>query len=161
MSANYFLVATASLVLAIGVTVCLIRNRKETYVSEVTINRGLNETWHWVSDPTKYNQLYPHWIKRVAPRGPDLFRVDDQFGQSYDMRVITNRDNGIVDLIISLPSGQETSRSRICALDDKTTAIIHLAHRWAGANALTWFFHKITTDRDFQNAKRIIENNGA
>src|ERR1019366_143400 len=117
-------------------------NRKPIHISQVTINRGFDDVWTWISDPLKYERLYPHWIKKIHSNGNGTFGVDDQFGQSDVMRACWKKEFGIVDLYINLPAGEEVSRSRISVLDSKSTLLVHVARRWSGANAVVWFFHK-------------------
>jgi len=125
----------------------------EGYVSSIVIEKPFDVVWSAISNPNSYARLYPNWVKSVNEKDKNTFHVSDQFGGTYDVKLVANQEFGIVDLII----GQETSRSRIYPIDDKRTAITHLATRWKGASPLIWFFHKRTTDRDFKNAKTVIE----
>ena len=127
--------------------------QKDTHVTQVIIKKPYDEVWSHLSNPLEYNKLYPHWIKKTSLKTPTTFLVDDQFGKSYDVNVFLDKKNGVIDLAI----GSELSRMRVFPLDTERTEVIHLAKLWNGANALIWFFHKRTTDRDFYNAKWLLE----
>lgn len=142
---------------ALGIVAFLFYNRSDTHVFHITIARSYDTVWDWVSEPKHYPELYPHWVKKVTELSPGHYQVDDQFGGSYPVDLIANREFGIVDLHIHLPVGEEVSRGRIFPINDQTTVLVHLAHRWRGANPMQWFFHKLTTARDFKNTKKIIE----
>lgn len=146
-----FLTPLATLVVLCGWT--LIRNRKDVYVSSVMIHCPFEVVWVWISDPCRYGQLYPNWIRNVIPKGSQVFRVEDRFGGSYDMILSQHKECGIIDLQMGL----ESSRSRVYPIDEHRTAVVHLAKRWNEVNLLMWFFHQWTINRDFHHAKRIIE----
>ncbi len=119
----------------------------------MTVDRPYEEVWMWISNPIKYSILYPNWIKSIIHISANKYHVEDQFGGSYDIDVLLKHDTGVIDLKI----GPETSHLQISSLAQSKTSLIHTARRWEGANALVWFFHKRTTDKDFENAKKVIE----
>lgn len=141
------------ILLGVALGILIIRNRKDTYVSEIIVNKPYDVVWGWVSDPLKYPTIYPNWLKTVSGMGGDSFHIEDQFGHSFDMKAVRSREHGTVDLTM----GEESSRSRVYRLDENRTAIVHLAKRWKGSTFVVWFFHKLTTDRDFRHAKQVIE----
>lgn len=158
MIAIRILPLSVGIVLAIlAVGVYLFSSQKSVHATEIIVNKDITDVWAWISDPLKYARLYPHWIKKVSASGNETFQVEDQFGHSYPVKLVTNRELGVVDLHISLPGGEEVSRSRIYSVASGKTAIAHLGHRWVGANPVIWFFHKRNTDRDLENAKQVIE----
>jgi hypothetical protein len=128
-------------------------NQENTHVSKVVCNRPFNIVWDQISNPQNYPKLYPNWIKSIKKISENRYFVDDQFGQSYEMTLFLNKEFGVVDLQI----GKEASRMRIMPLSDDSTVVVHLAKKWSDINQICWFFHKRTTDRDFKNAKAIIE----
>jgi len=144
--------AIAAILILAGIS-AWIKNRNDTYVSDVTINRPFDVAWVWLSEPSNYRRLYPNWIKEITPASGDAYKVNDRFGGSYIVTVIRSKEFGIVDLHI----GTETSRLRLIPLSAEKTLAVHVATRWTAANALAWFFHKRTTDQDLENAKMIIE----
>ena len=129
------------------------RNFDNTYTTKVVIDKPFDVVWSWVSDPLKYPKIYPNWVKTITKKSEQNYQVDDQFGGSYDIELIANKDYGIVDLQI----GPEASFLRLYRLDEIRTVVIHLAKRWKAESFVIWFFHKITTDKDFKNAKKVIE----
>jgi len=145
---------TLILVAALSVAYCVISSSlKDTYVTEVVINRPYDDVWTWISDPTKYAKLYPNWVKHVEKKSETIFQIDDQFGHSNEASLKAIKESGTIDLQI----GSELSRLRIYPLDENRTAIVHLAKRWKNATFIIWFFHRRTTDKDFENAKQVIE----
>lgn len=130
-----------------------LRNMKATYVSEVVINKPYDEVWTWISNPSTYDKVYPHWVKSAQKVDGTIYHISDQFGGSYNVKLISDKNLGVVDLKI----GEETSQTRLFDLDGKRTAIIHLAKRWKNLGFVQWFFHKIIVWRDFRNAKKVIE----
>ncbi|MBI4041202.1 MAG: hypothetical protein HY390_04980 [Deltaproteobacteria bacterium] len=135
------------------VSIIIIRNLKDTYISEVVVAKPFDVVWEWISNPLKYAEIYPNWIKSVEQRSQNIFQVQDQFGSTYDIELIANKIYGIVDLSI----GPEISRSRLYALDEHRTAIVHFSKRLKNSSLIVWFFHKLTTDKDLKHAKKIIE----
>ncbi|MEZ4742898.1 MAG: hypothetical protein R3B45_10705 [Bdellovibrionota bacterium] len=133
--------------------VFLFLNQKPIHISKVIINKPFNFVWEQFSKPENYSILYPNWVKTIKKVNESHYLVHDQFGGSYNIEIVLNREFGVVDLII----GQEVSRSRLMPLDENTTAMVHLAKKWDGIGLLGWFFHKRTTDKDLENAKKQIE----
>jgi hypothetical protein len=109
--------------------------------------------WAQISNPLNYADLYPGWIKTIKKTGENSYFVEDQFGSSYPVMTVLNKEFGVVDLHV----GKEVSRLRLFELSAGSTAAVHLAKQWEGIGWLGWFFHKRTTDRDLRNAKLKIE----
>lgn len=134
----------------------IVQNLKPTHVFEITINEPYAEVWKWFSNPLTYEKIYPHWIKTVQRVDATTYYVNDQFGGSYDLKLISDKSSGVVDLMI----GKEASRIRLIDLDGTRTVVIHFTKRWESNNFIAWFLHKLTTKRDFKKAKKVIEREG-
>ena len=141
------------IVFLITIGLFIFKNFNDTHISKVVINKPFEMVWPWVSNPLRYSQIYPHWIKNVTQKSEDVFSVQDQFGSAYDIKLIKNKEFGVVDLMI----GSEKSSARLISIDEGRTIMIHIAKRWEGCSFLIWFFHKITTDKDLKYAKNVIE----
>lgn len=150
---NKMIIIIIASILLLVVAFLLLQNSKDTYVSSVTINKPYNDVWDWISNPLTYEKIYPHWVKSVQKVDDAIYHISDQFGHSYNAKLHTNKEYGIVDLMI----GKENSRARLIDIDGKRTLVVHIAKRWDGFGHLPWFFHKITTWRDFRTAKKVIE----
>ena len=129
------------------------QNFQPTHVFEITINKPYSEVWNWFSNPLTYEKIYPHWVKSIQQLDATRYHIDDQFGGSYDVKLVADKSSGVVDLMI----GKESSRIRLIDLDGRRTVVIHFTKRWENNGFISWFLHKLTTKRDFWNAKKVIE----
>lgn len=141
------------IVLLILVATIVSRNFKGVHTTEIIINKPFEDVWNWISNPLNYETIYPHWIKTASKVDDVTFDVNDQFGKSYKIHLKAIKDSGVVDLEIA----PWTSRTRIVPLDGNSTIVVHIAKRAESEGFIQWFFHKLTTDRDFKNAKKVIE----
>ena len=147
-------IGITALIVSLGLlTFFLIRTNKRVHVTDLVIHAPFKSAWTWLSDPLKYPTLYPNWIKTVELIDGDRFKVNDQFGKSYEIRRVLDHEFGIIDIEV----GAERSRMRIYSLGEHETGLIHIATRWAGISRLFWFFHQRTTDKDLENAMKVIE----
>ncbi len=124
------------------------------HVHSLVIRRDYELVWQSFSDPLQYKKLYPFWIKNISSQGVNVYQVDDQFGHSYPMTFVENKNHGVIDLKI----GNEISSLRLFQIGQHSTLAIHVAKRWQGISLIGWVFHKNTVRKDFSNAKTVIEN---
>jgi len=100
-----------------------------------------------------YPQIYPFWLSEIKEVDINSYEGKGPHGEYKFTRNIEH-EFGIVDLKI----GDESSRTRLFPLDNESTVVIHLAVRWKDMkNHLAWFFYKRGVDKDFKNAKKVIE----
>jgi hypothetical protein len=126
---------------------------KDTHLTKVIIERPYNVVWKIISDPINYPQIYPFWLSKVKKVDSNSYEGKGPHGK-YKFTKIIEHDFGIVDLKL----GEESSRTRLFSLDDESTVVIHLGVRWKDMkNPLAWFFYKRGVDKDFKNAKKVIE----
>lgn len=125
------------------------------HVHSISIHKNVKEVWAAFSNPSRYGELYPNWIKSISKVQSDVYYVDDQFGNSYEITLMVSFEFGSIDLQI----GDEVSSLRLFPLNKNRTLAVHVAKPWKGIGWVKWFFHKRTIAKDFINAKKIIESN--
>jgi len=129
---------------------------KDTHVTKITINKSFPKVWEYISNPLTYSQIYPFWLSEVKKIKNNFYEGKGPHGE-YKFERVIDKNFGIVDLKI----GNELSRTRIYPLDKDSTVVIHLGVRWGiMKNPLFWFFYKRDVNKDFKNAKKIIERSG-
>lgn len=119
----------------------------------IVVRKDYQTVWNYLSDPLRYNKLYPFWVKNISLSANNKFVVDDQFGHTYEILLLANKENGVIDLQI----GNEISSLRLFKLDEHSSLVVHVGKRWSGISLYGWVLHKRTLRKDFCNAKKIIE----
>ncbi len=66
-----------------------------------------------------------------------------------------NKDYGYIKLTIGK---SETSQIRIIPLEKDKTLTMNIGYRWKGFPYPFWLNFKRSTDKDYQNARKVIEN---
>jgi hypothetical protein len=126
---------------------------RDIHVTKVVIKKPYEIVWKWLSDPLTYPNIYPFWLSEIKEVGDNLYGGTGPYGE-YKFTLEINQKLGSINLKI----GNESSRTRLFQLDDENTVVIHLAVRWKDMkNHLSWFFYKRGVNKDFKNAKKIIE----
>lgn len=126
---------------------------KDIHLTRIIIERPYDVVWKIISNPLNYPQIYPFWLSEVKKVDPNSYEGKGPHGEYKFTRKIEH-EFGIVDLQL----GEESSRTRLFPLDEGSTVVIHLAVRWKDMNnPLNWFFYKKGVDKDFKNAKKVIE----
>jgi len=128
---------------------------KNIHFTNTIIQKPYKVVWSWLSDPTKYPKIYPNWVAKVNTLEKDKYEIIDKRNQKSIVIRDINEDQGNINLKI----GNEISRTRLFPLDNNNTIVIHVGSRWKQMqNPLFWFLYKKTVDKDFKNAKKVIEN---
>lgn len=131
----------------------IVYNFDEHHITKSVIRKPYDIVWSQLSNPLNYPSLYPNWVKSVKIINENRFWIDDQFGSGYEIKITLNKEFSVIDIEI----GTELSQLRILKGVDGSTIVLHLAQKWEKIGFIGWFFHKFTTDKDFKNAKQIIE----
>lgn len=139
--------------LFVALTLLLVKAINPYDIHSLVICKSYDLVWQSLSDPLQYKELYPFWVKDISLQKFNAYQVEDQFGHSYSMTFVGNKDNGVIDLRI----GNEISSLRIFQIGQNSTLLVHVAKRWQGISLIGWICHKITVRKDFKNAKKVIE----
>ena len=123
------------------------------HVTKIEINKPYEQAWEWVSNPSNFSKLYPHWVKSISQIGDDEFEVTMPNDYKHTMVQIKNKELGTIDFDIN-PG--ETSRSRLIPLSESKTLHIHIAVKGNQPDELFKIISE-NTDNDYLNAKKVIE----
>lgn len=130
------------------------KKNREIHITKEIINNSYEKVWRYLSDVSRYAELYPGWVKEVEKIDDNYYKIIGQHGKVYKAKRKLDKEIGIIDLQM----GPEVSRTRLIPLEDNKTLALHIGKRWKYFNLLLWFFYKRTVDSDFKNAKKVIEN---
>ena len=126
---------------------------RNIHFTNIVIKKLYASVWEWFSEPLNYSQLYPNWVAKVVKIDTNKYEITDKRNQKSLVVLETNKERGSIDLKI----GDEISRTRLFVLNGHTV-VIHIGTRWKQMkNPLFWFLYKKTVDKDFKNAKVVIE----
>lgn len=127
---------------------------KDIHITKIIIKKPYKTVWKWLSNPMTYSEIYPNWVSKIENIGDNYFQLKGTHNEDYKIQKITDENKGIIDLKI----GKELSRTRLFLIDKDDTLVIHIGVRWEDMNnPILWFFYKRSVDKDFKNAKKIIE----
>ena len=129
------------------------RINRRIHVHRDIIGCGYDTVWSWFSDVQNYSKLYPGWVDTVQQIDNDTFRISDQYNHTYDAKAVRDKEKGIIDLLIQ----GEVSRTRLFALSDNETLVLHIGER-EKFSLPVWLYLKKTINADFRNARKVIEN---
>lgn len=126
---------------------------RNIHFTNIVIQKPYEIVWDWLSNPIKYSKIYPNWVAKVNELEKDKYEITDKRNRKSLVIREINKDKGSIDLKIE----DEISRTRLFPLNNDTI-VIHVGTRWEKMqNPLFWFLYKKTVDKDFKNAKKIIE----
>lgn len=127
---------------------------KNIHFTNVVIEKPYDVVWGWLSEPSKYALLYPNWVTKVVKVDTDKYEITDIRNQKSLFTLIADKEKGSIILKI----GDETSCTKLFSFNNGT-AVVHIGTRWKKMkNPLFWFLFKKGVDKDFKNAKRVIES---
>lgn len=142
------------LCILIAVTISALKIALRPYhIYSLVIRKNYETTWRTFSDPLRYRELYPHWIKDIKHINANKYEVQDQFNNAYPIEISVNQEFGVINLQI----GDESSELRLFKLDPSSILILHFAKRWQGITVWRWVCHKKTIVKDFCHAKLVLE----
>jgi hypothetical protein len=135
------------------------RHLPDTHLSSVRFRLPFDVVWDKLTNPLEFPGLYPAWTARVEPAGsPGAYSGVGPAGDRFTIRPILSREHGVIDFEVLDERGQvERSRSRLFPLGTDGCVLVHLAERWEGADDALWAEHRRRTDRDLENARRVVE----
>ncbi|MFH0820838.1 MAG: hypothetical protein V1908_03625 [Candidatus Peregrinibacteria bacterium] len=126
---------------------------RNIHFTNIIIKKSYEIVWGWLSEPSKYPLLYPNWVAKAVKMETNKYEITDQRNQKSLVTLSTDKEKGSIDLKI----GNEISRTKLFAFDNNT-AVVHIGTRWKQMrNPLFWFLYKRIVDKDFRNAKKVIE----
>jgi|SRR3989338_1329827 len=127
---------------------------RDFHVTKVVINKPFNIVWEWVTNPLKFPEIYPNWVKEIKKTGENTYFVTTPSGWAHSMTTKFDIKTGTIDFDID-PG--ESSRSRIFAIGSGAVVHIHMAVKHPQVPSEIWEDLKNAVDQDYLNAKKVIE----
>ncbi len=124
------------------------------HITKEVVNRDFDTVWDYFSEPSNYAKLFPNWIVSIEKKGDNYQAMQKHVKVPVKITIEKNKECGYIKLTIG---EAETSQIRIVPLEEHKTLTLNIGYRWKGFPYPFWLNFKRTTDNDYKNAKRIIE----
>lgn len=152
--------ATALALIAIIVILlyCLLRDFlfSNLHITKVVIDRDFDTVWGYFADAEKYAELFPNWITGIEKQRDGTYEAGEvHVEEPVTIAVNENKQCGYLRLTIG---ESETSQIRIIPLEQNKTLAMNIGYRWENFPYPFWLNFKRSTDKDYKNAKRVIES---
>ncbi len=125
------------------------------HITKEIINRDFETVWSYFSEPSYYANLFPNWIVSISKQEENTYlAIQKHVKESVKIIIEKNKSYGYIKLTIG---DNETSQIRLVSLKENKTLAINIAYRWKSFPYPFWLNFKRSTDKDYKNAKHVIE----
>ncbi len=125
------------------------------HITRIVIEADYDKVWRYFSEPEHYAELFPNWIVKISKdKNGNYQALQKHVDEAVAIQIEKNKAFGFIKLHIG---EAERSQIRIIPLTNSKTLALNIGFRWKDFPYPFWLAFKRNTNKDYKNAKQVIE----